>query len=236
VDLWRATIFILRDRWWLPKLLGLGIFASVPGLGQLVAFGYVLGVLRRQVAQTDDAPVERPLPVVRIDWHLLWEGVRVAVVLAISGVTVGLIGSFLFFAAPATFDGVGPLLVQVADHPTNFVIVLTTFVLFSAAFARLAVTDSVVESFRPAALWRLLRSEPALWVASTLVALLLTGGPSALVWIAPWTDNSKLVGAFAVNALLWPWTLLIQAHLIGQAYRWSLRSTGARRAAVRFRW
>ncbi len=236
MDIWRAINFVREDRWWFLKLAGLGIFAAVPGLGQLVAFGYVLGVLRRQVAEPGLAPVAAPLPAVRIDWQLLWHGIRVTLTLALCGVLVGLLGSIVLFAAPATFDGTGPLLVQAADHPSNFLIVLTTFVLFSGAFARLAATDSVLEAFRPAGVWRLFRAEPALWIASTLIALALTEGPPALVWIAPWTDNSKLAGTLAVTALVWPWTLLIQAHLIGQAYHWSLRQPHARRAAIRLHW
>lgn len=231
-----ALTYMFRGRRSLAMLARVGLLTIVPVLGQLIAYALMIDVLRWQALEPRHDESLGPFADRDPIWSEIARGFRAVAVVVLCGIGASLIGAILLVLSPPVFDGASPLLVEALASPSNAVIALMTATLTSLCLVRFALTDSLLETFRPNAIWRLLSAEPSLWVTTGLVGTLFVEGPRAMIWLAPWGDSTKAVVTLMATALLWPWALLVQARLISDAHAASTATRRARQGAVRLRW
>jgi hypothetical protein len=231
MDLRRAATYVLADHTW-PRKVGLiALVSPVPVLGQLYALGYANLTLRR-ILKSDDSR----LPDAKLGWELFWLGLQVALVTLICGIVVGFLGAPLFIGQDSTTEALAPALIQAVQGPSALLITTLSTVITAVVLARFAQTHRISGGFEPVELWKLLRAEPAIWISYAVVGYLLTEGPYAVAWMLPLHGGWDIFGTLVACTVLWTYGLMVNIHLIAQAYTWSHRTAALRAAHVRYRW
>jgi hypothetical protein len=234
MDIRRALTHVFHDPDWPTRLGPAALIACVPVIGPLYLSSYALRALRCIVTDRDD----RRLPRWRWDRQALVIGLKCQVLAVLCGLVAGLLGIVLWELSGETPDesATGTALTFALRGPSHLVTMTVFAVLLSACLARFAATGSAWAALDPGKLFAHLRAEPAIWMGVAVVGFLIEEAPVTLVWLAPLPAQLDAVARLAVTALLWPYAQLVQAHLIGQAYRWSARSVALRQVTMRYRW
>lgn len=130
-----------------------------------------------------------------------------------------------------------PALVAAFHDPTSL-LATTLMALFAAlTLARFATTGSAWAALDLGNLWSHVRAEPAIWIAAAAFGFAIEELPATLAYLLPLPSSWQLPALLLATALLWPFALLVQAHLIGQAHRWSTQTLARRRPLiVKVRW
>jgi Protein of unknown function (DUF4013) len=235
----RALTDIFHDRRWPLRLGAAGAAACVPILGPLMLSAWALRALRAVLDGDEDAP----LPTVRWDGATLLLGLKCLVLTIVGGLAAGLL-TLPLWALPISeklpdsgATETAPALVAALHGPTHLVAALLGAVLTAVCLARFAATGSALAALDVARLWAHLRAAPAIWVAAAVVGFVVEEAPASLAWLLPLPVDWQVPALLLASALLWPFALLVQAHLIGHAYRWSAQSLARRRPLiVHVRW
>jgi hypothetical protein len=232
MNLGRAATYLFADRSW-PRKFGLiALVSPVPVFGQLYALGYANLTLRRIVKGNKDGQ----LPEAKLGWELCWLGIQVMLATLLCGILVALICAPLFFGDESSSNVMAPALIQALQGPTALLTTCVSTVLTAIVLVRLALTKSFTSGFDPFELWKLLRAEPSLWICYAVLGFLVTEGPYALVWVLPLHGGWDVAATMLACTVLWSYGLMINVHLIGQAFHYSRRTAALRAAQVRYRW
>jgi hypothetical protein len=154
----------------------------------------------------------------------------------ICGIAVALVGAPLFINEEVGAGSLAPALVQTFQGPSSLLVTCISTVVSAVVLARFALTRRFGSGFEPAAFWKLLRAEPAIWISYAIVGYLVTEGPYALVWVLPLHGGWDVGATILACSVLWTYGLMINAHLIGEAFTWSQRTAALRAAQIRYRW
>ncbi|MEA2583893.1 MAG: hypothetical protein QOF33_1978 [Thermomicrobiales bacterium] len=216
--------------------------ACVPIVGQLVLFAYALHILR--TVATDDE--ESGLPECRWDTTVLMIGLKCQLLTIVCGLAAGLLTLPLWTlsagdsGATSTAESMAPspALVSALHGPTVLLTTTIMALLSALCLTRYAVTGSAWSGLDIAAIWSHLRAEPTIWIAAALIGFTIEQMPSTLAWLLPLPTSWQLPALLIATALFWPFAMLVQAHLIGQAHCWSAQTLARRRRPliVRVRW
>jgi hypothetical protein len=238
MDVRRAMTFAFGDPRWFAKLGRAGMVALIPLIGSvLILPAFALAAIR--AAANGDERTE--LADCRMDAATLVIGLKCQVLTMICGLAAGLltfplwgIDSSMSTSPSATAD-MAPALVGALQGPSLLLTTVVTAVLSAVGLARFAVTGSARAALDVAAIWSHLRAEPAIWIAAAVVGFTIEQAPVTLAWLLP--ASMQLPAMLIAIAVFWPFALLVQAHLIGQAHRWSAQTLARRRPLiVRVRW
>jgi hypothetical protein len=231
MDLLAAFRYPFGEPGWARRLAPIALVAALPLLGPMFALGYANLVLGRLIAGAVPA-----LPPAKLERDLMMRGLWVMLISLICGVAVTFLAAPLLTAEQPEDATFAPALVQAFYGPSSLLFTSISVVVTAAALARYAATSKIGEALRPGGIWRLLRAEPALWISSAVVGFAVCEGPRALVWVLPLSGEREGAAALLASSLVWVYGLLIEVHLIAQAYRGSVRRVAARAAAVGYRW
>jgi hypothetical protein len=232
MNLRRAATYLFADRSW-PRKVGLiALVSPVPVFGQMYALGYANLTLRRMLKGNGDSV----LPEAKLGWELCLRGIKVMLATLLCAVIITLLGAPLFLDSESTATTVAPALVQSLQGPSSLLVTCVSSVVTAIVLARFALTGSFGSGFNPIELWSLLRAEPAIWICYAVVGYLFIEGPYALVWVLPLRGGWDIAGTVIACSVLWTYGLMINTHLIGQAFHWSRRTAALRAAQVRYRW
>jgi hypothetical protein len=242
MDVRRATTYVFDDPRWPAKLGKSATIACVPIVGQLVLFAYALHILR--TVATDDE--ESGLPECRWDTTVLMIGLKCQLLTIVCGLAAGLLTLPLWTlsagdsGATSTAESMAPApaLVSALHGPTVLLTTTIMALLSALCLTRYAVTGSAWSALDVGAIWSHLRAEPTIWIAAALIGFTIEQMPSTLAWLLPLPTSWQLPALLIATALFWPFAMLVQAHLIGQAHRWSAQTLARRRhpLIVRVRW
>jgi hypothetical protein len=230
MDLVRASTYMFADKRWLYKFGLIVLVSPIPIFGQLWALGFVNHCLQRIVKGNAE------LPDVKLNWQLAWQGIRVFMVMAICTLVIGLLSAPLFIGQDATEATYAPAMIQAFQGPSALLVTIVAAVVTGVALLRFAMTNSFMAAFHLPTLWKQVRAEPAIWICFTLVGFVLTEGPYALVWILPLQGSWDVLATMLSTSIFWVIGLMINAHLVAQAYTWSQRTASSRATEVRYRW
>jgi hypothetical protein len=237
MELRRAATHVFDDPRWSAKLGRAGLIACLPIAGDLFLAAYALPSIR--AAMTDDPAVARG------DWKVdLWTlmtGLKCQLLTVVCGLAAGLLTLPLWGleTAESTAEAAdpAPALVVAFQGPTYLLATALMALLAGLCLARFALTGSAWAAVDVGAIWSHLRAEPATWIAVTVAGFAIAEAPVALVWLLPLSSSWHVPALLLATALFRPIGLLTQAHLIGQAYRWSAQTLARRRPLiVRVRW
>lgn len=232
MNLRRAATYLFADRSW-PRKIGLiALVSPVPIFGQLYALGYANLTLRRMLKGNGDGD----LPEAKLGWELCLRGIKVMLATLLCGLVVALLCAPLFLNSESTASTVAPALIQALQGPSSLLVTSVSSVVTAIVLARFALTSNFGSGFNPMELWSLLRAEPAIWISYAVVGYLITEGPYAIVWVLPLHGGWDIAGTLIASSVLWTYGLMINTHLIGQAFHWSRRTAALRAAQVRYRW
>jgi hypothetical protein len=239
MDLRRAVTYVFHDPRWPVKLGRAATFACLPIIGQLLLGAYALQTIR--AAATDDETSE--LPDLRWDVSLLMTGVKCQLVTIVGGLAAGLLTLPLWALTAGESDSTAettapvPALVGALHGPT-YLLATALMSLFTAlCLARFATTGSAWSALDVGAICSHLRAAPAIWIATAVVGFTIEQTPTTLAWLLPLPASWQVPALLIATALFWPFALLVQAHLIGQAHHWSTMTLARRRPLiVRVRW
>lgn len=233
MDIRRAVRAIIADPGWLATLAPVMLIAWLPLLGPLLLTGYTQQALARAVRH------QGGLPPFRWNVSTLRLGLMCQVLTALCGLVAGFLTLPLWsFSHESTdVDLTATALAQAFSGPTHLTVTLFSATLAALCLARYAATGSAWSAIDPLDLWRHLRSEPTLWIATAATGFVIAELPLTLVWLAPLTAAQEIAIWLAVQALIQPLATLVQAHLIAQAHHATAHTLAIRRArVVRVRW
>lgn len=232
MDLRRASTYLFADRQWPRKIGVIALVSPLPFLGQAYALGYANLTLRGMLKGNGDSELAE----VKLGWDLCLRGIKVMLTTLLCGVVVALLSAPLFVGAEPTPSTVAPALVQAFQGPSSLLVSCVSAVVTAIVLARFALTGSVVSGIDPLELWSLLRAEPAIWICYAVIGYAIAEGPYAIVWVLPLDGGWDIAGTVVACSVVWTYGLMINTHLIGQAYHWSKRTAALRSAQVRYRW
>jgi hypothetical protein len=233
MDLIQASTYMFRDRAW-PRKYGLiAIFSLVPMLGHLYGYGYANQTLRKLVDGDEDG---QTLPDARLSWDLCWLGIQVILISMICAVAVAFVGAPLFIGQESSLDAMAPALVHALQGPSALLVTAVSAVVTAVAMVRFAVTRRFGGAFDLVTSWKLLRAEPAMWIAAGVIGYLAVEGPYALVWALPLKGAWEFWATILASTVMWSYGQMINAYLIGDAYAWSKKTAALRSAEVRYHW
>jgi hypothetical protein len=242
MDLRRAITSPFADPRWYAKLGRAATIACIPIIGQLAIAAFAIQALRTTAtATTDDAT---DLPPWRLDRAVLWLGLKCQLLTIVCALAAGLLTlplwSLTTGATETTTDTApvpAPALVAAFHDPTSLLATALMALFAALVLARYAATASPWAALDLGSLWSHLRAEPAIWIAAATLGFAIEELPATLAYLLPLPSSWQLPALLIATALLWPFALLVQAHLIGQAYRWSSRALARRRPLiVKVRW
>ena len=214
MDFAQAFTFPFQDKEWIKKIVITALISFIPILGGIAVLGWSLEVGRRLIR--GEAPV---LP----DWSnfggLLSLGIKgfvVSLVLSIPLIVLYLPASLL--SAFADSEQMATLLsiVSICTSCLGLLYVIAFMFVLPAAYGQLAATDSLGEAFNVGKLWSLIRNAPVAYLI-VILGLLVAG------IIAPLGVIACFIGVFFTLA----YTLAVQGHLYGQAYREGTKAPAA---------
>lgn len=232
MDLRRATTYLFVDRSW-PRKIGLiALVSPVPIFGQMYALGYANLTLRRMVKGHGD----RELPEAKLGWELWVRGITIMLLTLLCALISAWLCAPLFFNVEPGDVSWSPALIQTFAGPSSLVLTAVSSVLTGVVLARYALTNRFFAGCNPLEIWSLLRAEPAIWLTYALAGYVAIEGPYAVVWLLPLEGEWDIVGTIVACSVLWTYGLMINAHLLGQAFYWSTKTARMRAAQVRYRW
>jgi hypothetical protein len=239
MDLRRALTYPFSDPRWYAKLGRAATIACLPIVGQLALSAFALQALRK-IAKDDD---DSDLPAWRLDRSVLMLGLKCQLLTIVCGLAAALLTLPLWSLTTATSDSTAdatkplPALIAAFHDPTSLLATALMALFAALTLARYATTGSAWAALDVAAIWSHLRAEPAIWISAATLGFTIEEVPSTLAWLLPLPTTWQLPALLLATALLWPFALLIQAHLIAQAYRWSTQTLARRRPLiVKVRW
>jgi hypothetical protein len=239
MDLKHAVTHVFDDRRWPVKLGKAGLIASVPVLGPVLLSAYALQSTR--AAATGDPGAARGEW--RWDAMTLMTGLKCQLLTVICGLAAALLTLPLWNlessepASSASSVDPTPVLVGAFQGPTHLLATLIMALFTALCLARFAITGSAWSALDVGAIWSHLRAEPALWLSVSAVGFAIAEGPVALAWLLPLPASWQIPALLLATVFLRPLAVLAQAHLIGQAYRWSAQAMARRRPLiVKVRW
>jgi hypothetical protein len=237
MDLRRAMTWMFDDPRWYAKLGKAGAIACLPLLGPLFLSVFALQAIRAAISDDDDVE----LPDFRLDGQTLFTGCKCQILTLLSALAAGLLtlplwaGSAADASSTAESSAPATALASAFGGPSYLVAIAITAVLSALLLARFALTGSAWAALDVAAIWSHLRAEPAVWIAAAVAGFAIEQAPLTLAWLLP--AGVQLPAVLIATALLWPFALLVQANLIGQALRTSAQTLTRRRPLiVRVRW
>ncbi|MCC6791229.1 MAG: DUF4013 domain-containing protein [Thermomicrobiales bacterium] len=232
MDLRRAATYLFADRRWWRKVGLIALVSPVPIFGQMYALGYANLTLRRMLKGHGDTV----LPEAKLGWELWIRGIKIMLVTLLCALVASLLCLPLFFNVDPGSVSPAPALIQSFDGPSSLVLSIVSSVVTAIVLARYALTGSVASGFNPLELWNLFRAEPAIWLVYALAGYVVTEGPYAVVWLLPLHGGWDIAGTVFACSVLWTYGLMVNTHLIGQAFHWSRKTAALRAAQVRYRW
>lgn len=209
------------------------LVAWLPLLGPLLLAGYQQQALAQAIRHQEG------LPAFRFDFATMRLGLISQILVALSGIVASLFALPLWSLGhdPTSVDLTATALVQALAGPTHLTVTVLSATIASLCLVRYAASGSARSAMDPAMLWSFLRSEPSLWIATSVTGFVIVELPLTVVWLAPLTRGQELVTWLAVQALVQPVVTLVQAQLIAQAYQTTKQTLAMRRArVVRVRW
>jgi hypothetical protein len=239
MDLRRAVTHVFDDRRWPAKLGKAGLIACVPILGPVFLSAYALQSTR--AAATGDREAARGEW--RWDALTLMTGLKCQLLTIVCGLAAALLTLPLWnldAREPSAADGAvdaTPVLIGAFHGPTQLLATAIMALFTAICLARFAVTGSAWSALDVGAIWSHLRAEPAIWIGVTVVGFAIAEGSVALAWLLPLSASWQVPALLLATMLFRPLAVLAQAHLIGQAYRWSGQALARRRPLiVKVRW
>lgn len=216
MDYGKAFTYPQQDADWLKKWAIGSLLLLIPVVGQILLLGYMLEIMRRVI--TDNPQV---LP----DWSDFGGLAKQGVFAFVVSLAYALPIIVLFACAYAPLIA-GPLaagndpdtlntmmsaasLIATCCFCIVLLLALAVSLILPAALGRLAVTGEIGSAFQFNEVLALVRAQPAVY----LIVMLITGLAGSVL---------TSVGAVICGIGLyfgWAYSMLIQAHLYGQAYR-----------------
>ena len=232
MNLLQAMRYPFLDRAW-PRKLGLvAIVSPAPVFGQLVALGYAVTTLRRLQSRDNDGS----LPEAKLGWEICWLGMQVMLLTLICGLAVAFLGAPLFMSQEATeLDALTPAMIQTLQGPSMLLVTAVSTALTAVVIARFAQTGKFLGALDPIEGWKLLRAEPAIWIAAATIGYVVTEGPYALAWVLPLKGGWDTTATVLASTVFWFYGQMINAHLIADAHEWSSKSAASSPATQPYR-
>jgi hypothetical protein len=239
MDLRRALTYPFADPRWPAKLGRAATVACLPIVSQFALSAYALQAIRTVATKPDDTD----LPEWRLDLTVLILGFKCQLLTIVCGLAAGLLTLPLWALTTADTDSSkattnpAPVLISAFHDPTTLLATALMALFASLCLARFATTGSAWAALDLSALWSHLRAEPAIWIAAAVLGFAIEETPATLAWLLPLPTSWQLPALLLATALLWPFAMLVQAHLIAQAHRWSSQTLARRRPLiVKVRW
>ncbi len=239
MDLRRAVTHVFDDPRWPAKLGKAGLIACVPIVGPVFLAAYALQSTRAAATGKPEAA--------RGEWRwdswTLMTGLKCQLLTIVCGLAATLLTLPLWnldtretTSAAGAADAT-PVLIGAFHGPTQLLAAAIMALFTALSLARFAITGSAWAALDVGAIWSHLRAEPAIWIAATVLGFAIAEGPVALAWLLPLPASWQMPVLLLATMLFRPLAVLVQAHLIGQAYRWSAQSLARRRPLiVKVRW
>ena len=208
MDFGKSFTFVFEDSDWLKKIAIIALVMLIPVIGELVALGWSLELMRRVMRQNP-----APLPDLAFSDQL---------VLGLKGFVVSLVYALPLIVL-GTLDGLAPTVLASGDSQGLAAVVtilmvccgllaavygLLMLIVLPAAFASFLAADEIAAGFNFREVFGLLRAAPGAYLLTVLGALI--GGIIAPLGFIACGIGVLLTGTY-VFALLY--------HLYGQAYR-----------------
>lgn len=233
MNLLKAISYPFADRAWHRKLGLIALVSPLPVVGQFFALGYAVTTLQRLQSRDHDGS----LPEAKLGWDLCWLGLQAMLLTLICGLAVAFLGAPLFIGQETSeLDPLTPAMIQALQGPSMLLVTAVSTALAAVVIARFAQTGRFLGALDPIEGWKLLRAEPALWIAAATFGYVVTEGPYALTWVLPLNGSWDTAAIIIASTVLWTYGQMINAHLLAEATAWSHRSAAARAAEIRYRW
>jgi hypothetical protein len=219
----KALSFPRQDPDWLKKIGIAGLLSLVPVFGWVLVAGYETEVMRRVI---NDQP--RPLP----EWSdfggLLIKGfsaivVRIGYLLPLILLAACSGAPYLVGNAIVGANRTNPNLMNVVSWISAcfgslaVLYAIVSAMLAQISVARYAATGNLAAAFHLGEVWRLFRTKPGVYLATTIL--------SALVYVL-WSVLGVIACVIGA-AFGWAYATVIAGHLQGQAYRYVTRLSSA---------
>lgn len=209
MDLGLAFSFPFQDKEWIRKVLIGAVLLFIPVIGWIAVFGWGLEVTRRVIRASEET-----LP----DWTEFAD----LFVLGIKGFVIGLVYSIpvILLTVPVSFLGwfdsnLGGVIaiLTICTSCISFLYSLVLAVALPAGFGILADSDNLADAINPSKILEILRAAPGAY------GIVLLGG-----FIASFVSSIGVVACFIGVIFTAAYAIVIQGHLIGQAYNEASRA------------
>jgi hypothetical protein len=233
MDVLRAATYTVRNPLKARGFAKIWLLTPIPIFGMMWGTGYAVLTLRRMLKGNGD----RDLPDANADWRLFLPGIYATMLSLICSVVAALLCGPLFFSSdPSNVSPMAPALIQAVAGPTDLLVTAIAAVFGAIVLTRYALTDSFLAALNPLEAWSHLRAEPSIWIFAAVVGFLACNVPAAVVWVLPLRGDWDVLATIFASSYLWMFGMMINVHLLGQAYDWSRRTAAKRAARMGYRW